>query len=104
MQHRLWLRDELIIDTSSTFSSNLLQPATLPDETVTANSYLTLGDVIRIRAEYVHHGGGGGAGTRGARVVLGWESAGTPAQAVPPFVLYPVGEDIADSPFRFSFD
>lgn len=95
-----------MVDTSSTSSSNLLQPASLPDETATGNAYLTAGEVVCLRAEYIHHGGATGAGvrTKAVRVVLGWESAGTPAQLIPPFALYPGGEEIVGSPFGFSID
>lgn len=61
------------------------------------------GAIVRLRAEYLHHGGATAAGVTGrpVRVVLEWESAGTPAQAVPTFALYPKGEEIRDSPFDF---
>ena len=101
--YRLWLGGELVIDTSSISSSNLNEPSWLPDETVAANATsLTAGEVVQLRAEYIHHGGGAGAGGKAARVVLAWESAGTPRQIVPSFVLYPAAEDIVGSPFRFS--
>eukprot|EP00752_Nemacystus_decipiens_P001537 g1506.t1 len=66
---RLWIRDTLIIDTSSTSSSDLIQPASRPDVTVASQnaSTLTAGEVVVLRAEYIHHGDGGGAG--GARAV-----------------------------------
>lgn len=105
---RLWIRDTLVIDTSSTSSSDLIQPAPLPDVTVASQnaSTLTAGEVVVLRAEYIHHGDGGGAGSaRAVRVVVGWESPGTqPTQALPSFALYPSGEDIVGSPFEFSVD
>lgn len=105
---RLWIRDTLVIDTSSTSSSDLVQPASLPVVTVASQnaSSLTAGEVIVLRAEYIHHGdGGGGGSSRAVRVVVGWESPGTqPPQALPSFALYPSGEDIVGSPFEFSVD
>lgn len=105
---RLWLQDELVIDATSPAQLSgveLLQWATLPDKTVTGKIYMSMGTTLRLRLEYLHHGdstartaGGGG----GVRAVLGWESAGTPLQTVPPFVLYPRGEEIVGSPWRFT--
>ena len=106
---RLWIRDTLVIDTSSTSSSDLIPLATLPDVTVASQNATTLmaGEVVVLRAEYIHHGDGGGAGrsARVVRVVVGWESPGVqPAQALPSSALYPSGEDVVGSPFEFVVD
>lgn len=103
---RLWIRDALVIDTSSASSSGLVQPASLPDVTVASRnaSMLAAGEVVVLRADYIHHGGGGGRGSaRAVRVVVSWESPGTqPAQALPSLALYPSGGEIVGSPFEFS--
>ncbi|CAM9146088.1 unnamed protein product, partial [Ectocarpus sp. 8 AP-2014] len=104
-ESRLWIRDELAIDTFSTSPSDLVRSTSpVPDVTVASQNVtlLTAGEVVRLRAEYVHHGGGGI--TRAVRVVVGWESPGTlqPAQALPSFALFPSAGEIAGSPFSFS--
>ncbi|CAM9570598.1 unnamed protein product, partial [Ectocarpus fasciculatus] len=107
-ESRLWIRDELVIDTFSTPSSDLVRSTSpVHDATVASQnaSSLTAGEVVRLRAEYVHHGrGGGGGSVRAVRIVVGWESPGTlqPAQALPSFALFPSAGEIAGSPFAFS--
>eukprot|EP00903_Cladosiphon_okamuranus_P013586 g12653.t2 len=73
---RLWIRETLVVDTSSTSSSDLVRPVSLPDVTIASQNAtaLTSGEVVILRAEYIHHGGGGGA--RSAR-------APSPAQPSP---------------------
>lgn len=106
---RLWLQDELIIDESSTSQDeDLTVVALLPDKTAKGKFYMKAGSTLRLRLEYLHHGIGSGASKRkggegvGVRVVLAWESVGTPLQTVPPFLLYPSGERIVASPWRFN--
>ncbi len=91
-----------MIDESSISSSDLIQLTGIPDVAVASEnaSTLTAGEVIGLRAEYIHHGVGGSE--RAVRVVVGWESPGTqPAQALPSFLLYPSGGEIFGSPFEF---